>query len=353
MKRVQPGGALGLGSTRRAALALMASSLGCRPTTPFDQKVDLTFEHARGLPRLTSLSIWRDGRLVRQQHQHGLAGPEAPTNGKSVSKSLLGLLVGVALDKGAIASLDDALGRYLPRTFGPTTAFAHLTVRHLLTMTADLPMAAGPSYPALASSANWLEFLTTRGRVGVLGQHRYTTGDTHVLGIVLAYAVGSDLLTFAKQHFLGPLGIDDIQWPTDPQGYHRGGNDMFLCTRDLGRIGQMLLDGGVWQGRQILSREYVEAATRKQVDLQEDQDPKGGLRLDGYGYLWWTLELAGHRAYAAWGYGRQYLIVVPATRTVIVLTSQTEGTIPPEHHRQVVALIDPMLASALATLKPA
>jgi CubicO group peptidase (beta-lactamase class C family) len=345
-------------STRRQLLAgAIAAAVDKPGKMPRNRKqtldttlLDQVFAQAQSLDRLTSLAVYVDGRLVRQKVQHGLADDRALTNLKSITKSVMAILIGIAIDRRQIGGVDDRVARYLPAQFGPNSGLQHLTLRHLLTMTGNLVKASDSGWAELVASPNWVDHLVGKGPTGTLGQFRYSTGDSHLLSVVLAHATGMTTLAFAQRHLFGPLGITDCTWETDPQGYHRGGNDLSLGTRDLGRIGQLMLDGGRYDGKQLVSRRWVQASSRKQTDVPDaEADPVGNLALGGYGYQWWTMKLAGHDAFLGWGNGRQYLIVVPGLRAVVTLTSTLVGAPPPAYHHAVTALIDPSIAKLLAS----
>ena len=329
--------------SRRSLLAWAAA--GAVPERPRASALDELFDTARRIPRLTSLTVYRRGKLVRELFQNGLADDRALTNVKSIAKPILSILVGIALDRCDVRSVDDPVARYLPEKLTAASGLQHLTIRHLLTMTADVVKDWGE----VGASANWLDHIVAKGSTGTLGQFRYSTPATHLLAAALERATGVPALDYARRHLFGPLGITEVVWDTDPQGHHRGGNDIHLGTRDLARLGQLMLDGGRHRGRRIVSAQWVRASTRKQVEITDaEADPVGKLALDGYGYLWWTMKLGGHDAHLGWGYGRQYLIVVPAVRVVVTLTSLYDVAGPEEHHRAIVSLIETGIGPLLA-----
>jgi CubicO group peptidase (beta-lactamase class C family) len=310
-------------------------------------KIDALFAAAARLERLTSLAVYHRGALVRQAFQNGLADENALTNVKSIAKSILSILVGIAVDRKRLR-IDDRVAKYLPEAFRKETGLYDLTVRQLLTMTGPLASASGPGWAELVASPDWIAHLTGKGPSANHGKFRYSTGDTHVLSVLLTHAADMSTLDFAQEQLFGPLGIEEVRWETDPQGYYRGGNDMHLSTRALGRLGALMLNEGVHAGKRVVAPGWVRASTRKQVDVSDaEADPEGKLALSGYGYLWWTLSLGGDPAYLGWGHGRQYLIVVPRRRAVVTLTSVLDGSPPPSHHQGVVALIDNELAALL------
>jgi CubicO group peptidase (beta-lactamase class C family) len=329
--------------TRRMALTwAAASTLGCRAARRGRdaERLDSVFTAARRLDGLTSLAIHVGGKLVRQTFQNGLADERALTNVKSIAKSILSILMGIAIDRGHLGGIHDPLARYLPGRFAKPSAFAHLDIRHLLTMTADLVT----DWRLVASSPNWVDYLLARGSTGTLGHFRYSTPASHLLSVLLTHATGLSTLAFAERHLFRPLGITNLRWQTDPQGYYRGGNDLHLGTGDLARIGHLMLDDGLYGGQRVVSAGWVRASTRKQVEITGDEaDPVGRLALQGYGYLWWTARPGGEDAYLGWGNGRQYLLVLPRLRAVVTLTSHYNRQPSLSHHRGVVSLIDSII----------
>jgi CubicO group peptidase (beta-lactamase class C family) len=345
-------------TTRRQLLAGALANAVDRPgKTPRTRmrsldpaKLERVFAQAQAMDRLTSLAVYVDGQLVRQTAQNGLADDRALTNLKSITKSVMSILIGIAIDRRQIGGIDDRVAKYLPTQFNPKSGLHHLTLRHLLTMTGNLAPATKSGWAELVASPNWVDHLVAKGPTGTLGQFRYSTGDSHMLSVVLAHATSMTTLAFAQRHLFGPLGITEFSWETDPQGYHRGGNDLSLGTRDLGRIGQLMLDGGRWQGRRLVSQRWVKISSHKQTDVPDaEADPEGKLALSGYGFQWWTMKLAGHDAFLGWGNGRQYLIIVPDLRAVVTLTSTLVGAPTPAYHHAVTALIDPAIADLLAS----
>jgi CubicO group peptidase (beta-lactamase class C family) len=113
------------------------------------------------------------------------------------------------------------------------------------------------------------------------------------------------------------MGFKHTRWPHDPQGINFGGNDMLLTPRQMLLFGEMYRNGGRHNGQQIVSQQWVEVSTQPHVQSPREQERK-------YGYGWWTRELGGHRSYYAWGYGGQFIFVVPSLELVVVTTSASE-----------------------------
>src|SRR3990172_4759605 len=144
----------------------------------------------------------------------------------------------------------------------------------------------------------------------------YSTGSTHLLSAILTQATGMSTLEFGRKHLAGPLGISLPAWMQDPQGIYFGGNEMLLTPRDMVTIGELYLGGGALDGQRIVPESWVEASFT----------PRGRSRFSGrqYGYGWWIRELGGHDVYYAWGYGGQFIFIVPDLELVVAMTSSSE-----------------------------
>jgi CubicO group peptidase (beta-lactamase class C family) len=163
----------------------------------------------------------------------------------------------------------------------------------------------------------------------------YSSDGSHLLSAIVADATGQPTLRYAQAKLFAPLGIasgDAFQpvfapsnqaayqragfaWPTDPQGYHLGYGFLKLTARDLAKFGYLYLEGGAWEGRQVVPAAYVRAATQPHVAT-------GDPHATGYGYQWWTMSEQGHRGFAALGLGGQLVEVLPDLDLVVVLTSE-------------------------------
>ena len=128
-----------------------------------------------------------------------------------------------------------------------------------------------------------------------------------------ARATGMSTHAYARRRLFAPIGVDLRPWQTDPQGIYFGGNEMLLTPREMLRFGELYLNGGRYNGAQVVPRAWVEASVRPRA-----RSPWSG---EEYGYGWWVKESGGHHVYFAWGYGGQYIFVVPSLRTVMVTSS--------------------------------
>jgi CubicO group peptidase (beta-lactamase class C family) len=136
---------------------------------------------------------------------------------------------------------------------------------------------------------------------------RYSTGDSQLVAAMLWRATGLPPARFATKHLFRPLGITRFRWDAHPKGLSYGGVRLFLTARDMAKIGQMCLDRGAWEGRQIVPASWIETSTREHVRASDS----------AYGYFWWIRP----DGYTAQGWGGQYIYVLPKARVVVVMTA--------------------------------
>jgi len=270
---------------------------------------------ADSLDQLHALVVIKQGETVFEKAFRG-ASTREPVNLKSVSKTLVATLTGIALDKGVIPDLDKTLTDLAPEMV-PSAAdprVGGITVRHWLSMQAGLQRTSGPFYNNWVNSPDWVEYVLTRPFVDEQGGRMlYSTGNYHVLGAMLTSITGKSLLELSREWLGQPLEIQVPPWTRDPQGYYLGGNEMALSAKGLARFGEMHRLGGVIDGKRVISQEWIDAAWSARTRS----------RYSGHAYgLGWYLALVdGHRVAYARGYGGQVLYVIPSLELTVVITS--------------------------------
>jgi CubicO group peptidase (beta-lactamase class C family) len=307
-------------TTRRALLAGAAAAVVVRPgpaSSAAADSLDSVREHAASMPRLRALIVLRDGRPVIAEAFRG-PGLDRPVNVKSLSKTVLALLTGIAIDKGVIAGVDQPIApllrEFLPAD--PDPRIEAITVGHLLSLRAGLERTSGPNYGAWISSGNWVRAALARPFVDEPGGAMlYSTGSTHLLSAALTRASGRSTLALARAWLGEPLGIAIPPWPRDPQGIYFGGNDMELSPRALVRIGETARLGGEIDGRRVVSNRWIGAMWTPQ-----GFSPFTG---DRYGYGWFLREVEGTPVRYGWGFGGQMLFVAPDRGLTVAMTSDS------------------------------
>ena len=269
---------------------------------------------AESLPRLHALLVLVDGEPVVEHVRSG-PGLERPAPIKSLSKTVLSAVAGIALDRGRLASVDVPLVEVLgPPPAGADPAVADITLAHALSLRTGLRSTSGRYYGAWVQSDDWVRHVLTRpmrDRPG--GAMIYSTGSTHLVAAALAASGDDSVLELTRRALGRPLAVRVPDWMTDPQGIHFGGNQMALSPRALARLGETYRNGGRYRGRPVVPEDWVRASW-----TAYGTSPWSG---DDYGYGWFITELAGERAYYGRGYGGQALIVVPSVALTFVMTS--------------------------------
>ena len=266
--------------------------------------------------KITSMVVIKDGALVSEWYSEG-NGPDTAFPMHSCSKSFTGTIVGAALDDGLIGSIDDPIGKYLPEAVG--TDKENITVRQLLNQTSGIEWhewnGEEQSFWGLYNAENWVDFVLSQPLIHEPGTTwTYTTGGSHLLAAVVGAAAGKSSAAYGYERLFSKMDMDSITWNADPQGVTDGGNGVVLTSRDAAKLGQLYLDGGVWQGERLLSEEWVSAATSRQSDGSAGRSGR-------YGYQWWLQTFAGYPTYYAMGFGGQFIFVVPELKLVTVFTT--------------------------------
>ena len=281
------------------------------------------------LPRLRSLLVsWR-GELLLERYFNG-ARPSRPTNVKSVSKSVISALVGIAIDQSLIAGVEQPIGSFFPDSLQDDPAKRSITIEDLLTMQSGLETTSNRNYGAWVQSPNWVRHALARSLRSVPGTTmEYSTGNSHLLSAILTKVSGTNTWRFAQDTLTKPLGFSLPPWPRDPQGIYFGGNDMLMTPRQMVAFGELYLNRGRSNGRQIIPAWWVEASLIPRAQSRRESGRY-------YGYGWWMRALAGHPAYFAWGFGGQYIFIVPDLDLVVVTTSSNSVSGQRRDHRRTV-----------------
>jgi CubicO group peptidase (beta-lactamase class C family) len=296
---------------------------------------------AADIPRLHSLLVSRQGTLVLEHY--ATARRSGLSNVKSVSKSIVSALVGIAVDRTLISGVKQPIVDYFPQLRSdPDKRKQQITVEHLLTMQPGLESTSFDNYGAWVRSTNWIRYALERPLVADPGTTmEYSTGNTHLLSAILTRVTKMTTRQFAQQALGRPLGITVAEWPRDPQGIYFGGNEMLLTPRQMLAIGEMYLNRGRVKGTQVVPESWVAASCQGRGRSRFNPD-------QAYGYGWWTRDFVGTEACFAWGYGGQYILVFPELHVVVVTTSSTDaGEERRGHRRRIFELVETHIVGPL------
>lgn len=312
---------------------------------------------------ITSVLVARHGRLAYERYFEGTDATDLRDT-RSVTKTITGMLVGIAMDRGHLSGVDARILSFFPgRTVrNPDPRKDKITVEDFLTMgsllecddwnqfsrgneermyliedwvqfTLDLPIKGFPPWATKPED-------TTHGRA-----FSYCTAGVSTLSAVLGKATGKSTEDFAREALFGPLGITDIQWQRAPLGMVQTGGGLRLRSRDLLKLGQLYADGGLWNGERIVSEAWVETSLEPRSTVREGMD---------YGYLWWlrtfTVGETSFEVALMSGNGGNKVAVVPDVGLVVVLTSthyNSRGM-----HEQTDRLLEDILGALVDGAQP-
>lgn len=234
----------------------------------------------------------------------------------SVTKSILSILIGIAIDKGIIESVQTPISVYFPSI---DQSKKDITIEHLLTMTAGYEWPEwgewnGRPFPMI-NSMNWVNYILERKFVANPGEKmNYDSGASQLLSAILQKATKNKLSVFAENMLFKPLGINEYLWHEDSMGINIGGFGLSLTTNDMLKIGILMMQKGIWLGKQVVSSEWVEQSTSAKFHTYD--------HVGSYGYHWWVLlndelKINNPPIFFAMGYGGQYIIISPEQNLVV------------------------------------
>jgi CubicO group peptidase (beta-lactamase class C family) len=266
---------------------------------------------------LHSFMLVRHGHVVAE----GWWKPEAPDKPHvlhSLSKSFNSTAVGLAIAEGKL-SLDDPVLKFFPTDAPaePSENFKAMKVRDLLTMTCghDTEAKSARGAPAVK------DFLAQPVPHKPGTHFLYNTMGSYTLSAIVTKTTGQTSLEFLKPRLFEPLGIENPDWPSSPEGNSLGGYGLKLCTEDIAKFGLLYLQKGKWNGKQLIPEYWVEQATSKQVPNDQEGHSKIGIDwVQGYGFQFWRCT---HNAFRGDGANGQLCVVIPEKDAVIAITADT------------------------------
>jgi CubicO group peptidase (beta-lactamase class C family) len=291
---------------------LLAQGPAAERVVPWNREAfpQLSATIAERYPMVRGVVVARGDCVVYEHYRFGGAEVRWPVY--SVTKSVLSILVGIAIDKGRLR-LDQKLPELLPEIAGKVVdpRASEITLRDLLSMTSGFESIAPIEVPGVWNSDVWM---TNRRVKYAPGSHFYYDNEgTDLISVILARKIGENVVEFARRELFAPLGIHGFEWMADMDGHVPGQSGLQLAARDMAKIGVLYLQQGRWRDRQLISTGYVLESTRKH---SEGGDPVKA----AYGYLWWKSNDRSD-AYFAAGTNSQLIYNVPGRNLVVALSS--------------------------------
>ena len=292
---------------------------------------------------IDGLVVVRHGYLVAEAYMYPFMPGEKHIV-YSCTKSVVSALVGIAIDQGHISSVEQPLPQLFPgRTPANSDPRKHaMTLEHVLTMTTGLDCRDSYLYRwqglhEMERSGDWVQHVLDLPMVDEPGRRfEYCNGASFLLSALLQEKTGLNALNFAQQFLFDPLGIKEVRWLSNPHGVTIGWSDLYMTPRDMAKIGYLYLHRGQWDGRQIVSADWVASSTKKHTAATLE---------DGYGYQWWV---ASDDLYMALGYAGQFIFVLPAHDLVVVFVS----SLPEQDFYVPQRLLEDYVVSAIRSDKP-
>lgn len=280
--------------------------------------------HNNSLKGMESVLVAKKGEITYEKYFAGFDA-NTPHDTRSASKSIASAIIGLAIDDKIIESVDEKLYDFIPQEYQYTkdALKAKITIKDLLTMSTglDVENKANEGYYQDEADGPWLKTVLEAPMVHEPGTYTdYGSANPFLLGVYLHARLDIPLEFYMHKKLFAPLGITNYIMNTDDTGmipYFGGG--LHLTPRDLLKFGQLYLNKGNWKGQQIISENWVQESFKKHTRLQDARDK------NEYGYLWWhdTYVIYGKaiEAIEARGAGGQFIFVIPALESVVVVTA--------------------------------
>jgi CubicO group peptidase (beta-lactamase class C family) len=312
--------------------ALVALSISAMPWTRAAEPLPRSTPEAQGISSQAILNFVEAADKINTLHsymivRHGKvisAGwwkPEAADKPHvlwSLSKSFNSTAVGLAIHQGKLKLTDHVL-KFFPddAPADPSDNLKAMTVRDLLTMTCG-----HDTEPKAVGGAPSVKQFLAHPVVFKPGTHfQYNTMGSYVLSAIVTKVTGQTELDYLKPRLFEPLGIENPRWDTSPEGNSLGGYGLYLVTEDIAKFGQLYLQKGKWNGRQLIPNSWVKMATGKQVPNDQESHSKIGPDwTQGYGFQFWRCR---HNAFRGDGAAGQFCVVMPDQDAVVAITAQT------------------------------
>ncbi len=282
--------------------------------------VNQLLQNGERLSGARAVMVVRDGKLIGERYYNGGASSTLYPI-MSITKSVTSLLIGQAIEAKRIPGISATLSQLLPEALAgvPGSVSANITLEQVLAMTTgnawnEDGMGSWEQWNAATDKTRFA--LSLKNDSGAA--FRYDTATSHLTSPILQKAHGGmNVADVAQRDLFGPLGITTYAWERDGTGVPVGSFGLKLRTRDLAKIGQMVLDGGMWQGKPVVPSAWVAESIKPRINIGQG----GNIKNLSYGYLWWSGTMGDKQVTIGWGFAGQFIIMVPSHRLLITTNS--------------------------------
>lgn len=273
--------------------------------------------------KIHSVLLIKNDQLIIEEYFKGHSANE-PHDLRSATKSIRSILMGIAIDKGFIENIDDPISKYLKSPIPNKNLDERknkITIKHLLTMSSgldcnDFDKESKGQEDKIYRKKDWLQYAVDLPMVNEPGtQSNYCSIGTVIVAEIISQASGMTIDKFAEQYLFKPLGITNKRWGhTSNKKVISSAKRLYMTPRDMAKIGQLIINNGKWNEKQIISEKWVEESTTMKTKIAGND----------YGYLWWNIPFKLNEnltdSKTASGNGGQYIIIIPEIEMVVIFT---------------------------------
>ena len=274
------------------------------------------FHNDNNVWQVRSMTVFRNAKLVAESYTKDESDRTTLRPFWSCTKQVTGVLVGIALDKGLLNSLDDKIEKYLPESLEKHPDKQNITVKDLLTMQSGIDYKNyglnGDDSEILRQIPNsYLSFVLSKNLIYEPGTYfKYKDGDPQILSSIIQKLTGKKMSDWADEVLFSKIGLRKIEWLNYKDGTTLGAFGINSTPRAMAKIAQLVLNDGKYNGQQIISKSYIDEMVKPLVEADDKN----------FGYLWWSYP--EHKTYFMSGNGRQLFFVFPEKELIVAITSE-------------------------------
>jgi CubicO group peptidase (beta-lactamase class C family) len=310
-------------------LFLLVVSFSCKKEISDPDSLSIQLEEiastaGKGNSNLRCLIVYWDDKILEEKYFQN-TNSKTPHDVRSVTKSVISTLIGIAIDKGFIKSENQKIGDYLlPLVPSIDTVKANIKICDVLSMSSGISgdeLSTPSLYNMWVTAPDQLVYVLNQPMANQPGSYfNYNSGVSHLMSAILNQATGTSTIAFADENLFKPLGIEKHGWETDNRELNNGAAGLKLTPYEMLKIGQLYLNKGKYNEIQLVSNDWIQKATTFKITTHNIQ-PFG----PDYGYLWWLGEIHSHDYFFANGYGGQFIVVVPDLKLIVIATNNWSG----------------------------